>query len=60
LGDVPKCAGITIFGRSSRVATAASAGPMVKWSPIGRIAISGAYSSAIRAMSPNTAVSPAW
>jgi hypothetical protein len=44
---------------SIRIASAASNGPIVKKSPIGRIATSGLYSRPIEAMSPNTLVSPA-
>ena len=40
---------------SIRIASAASNGPIVKKSPIGRIATSGLYSRPIRAMSLNTA-----
>ena len=58
-GNVPQWHGIIFLVPRSSVAAAASSGPMVKWSPIGRIATSGLYRRAIRLMSPKTQVSPA-
>src|SRR5215211_884541 len=57
--NVPQWIGMQRFEPRSSSATAASSGPIVKWSPIGRIATSGEYSRPISCMSEKTAVSPA-
>ena len=56
---MPQCIGTIHFAFTCFAAHAASRGPIVKWSPIGRIAISGAYSSPTTAMSIVGPVSPA-
>ncbi len=57
-GQVPKWQGIAIGAFTISAARLASAGPMVKRSPMGRISTSGRWISEIRAMSPKIPVSP--
>src|SRR5437773_2419253 len=61
IGNEPEWQGITVSSLKKRLtASAAVFGLMVKRSPIGTIATSGAWISAIRPMSEKMSVSPMW